>query len=401
MNYEDIQKLKKEYDYCEFNYIRPMSIRLYSKSIKLVIKCFLQAILFEPNIDYKNNDSNILVSYAFEKDRRKDYDEIIENLKFMLNNYNEIFLLYKLNILKIPIEILIFIWNLIFFKLNHKVKFFDRIKINSLYMTAKKLEKKLKNLNLKEDLLISFCDAHFEENILTQIFKLKSGKTITLQHGQYRFMEKGHEDENAEAYMNFISDYMFVWGNKTKNEIKKGNIDVKRLYIVGALKNFSQKEKKKIKNGVFGLILDGEIYKESNLSMVSLANIISKEFGKKFFIRFHPMNNRGYYEEYVLKENYIDFDTAKEGEFFILHKTSVLIEMLGNSQKIFIYNDKYQEEIFRIDDILFSDYESFINCFNKELDFNYIELYKEFNIDDTFEILKNNYLNSINEIMSK
>jgi|GEM_PF-6818620 len=402
MNYDEVQELKFKHDIFEFNYIKPMAIRLYSKKTKLLLKCFIQAMLFEPDIICKDNHSDVLISYAFKFGIRKDYDSIILKLKSIVNNYNEIFFLYKLNIFKIPVNLYIFFKNFMFTDLKKRMSIKDRMKIISLGITIHKIKETLEKINFKEKLLISFCDAHFEENILTQIFKKDcTRKAITLQHGQYRFMENGSEDENTEAYMNFISDYIFVWGEKTKNELIRGSVDSERIVIVGALKDFKRDKKEIIKNNIFCLILDGETNKNSNLSMIKLSNIISKKLNKKYFIRFHPMNKKTYYESYVLKDNYINSNDSNQAEFFILHKTSVLLEMLRNNYKIFIYNDESQDDIFKIDDILFSNYEEFQECYDKDIGFNYVELYKSFNIEDSLVELEINYNSSIRKIMYK
>lgn len=393
MKYSVIQNLKKQKKYQkeQINFARAICTKLYPNGKIYTLKCCLFYLLCEYEIEYINNGKDILINNYLKK--REDYNEIMVNLKKILENkYN----LLNLNLKYRPVKSIIKLFFLIKKMICERI---GNIRIASLILMLEDLLKELKKTEFKEKILITFFDSNFEENLLTQYFKEKGKKTITLQHGQYRCLEEGKEDSNIEAYKNFLSDYIFVWGEKTKNELLKVGIEEKKIKVVGALKDFKSKKYAKKNKRVFTVILDGENNFNSNINLIKRANEISNELKMKYQIRYHPMNKKRRYYKYIKKEYYLqDGKEILSSNFYILHMTSVFIELLANSQEMYIYDDEYQQEIFKISGITFSDLKSFKKIYkNSKID--YKKIYGLFNRDDIFEKLKQNYIEEIKKII--
>lgn len=256
----------------------------------------------------------------------------------------------------------------------------------------------------------TFCDAHCTDNLATQIAKKYGIKTFTLQHGQYRILRPEYENADAEIYKNFISDLLLAWGEATINEFEKYGIDRKRLSAVGALRNFSFNKKMDtvVNNSVFGVILCADTYVPTNVGMIKIANEIAKTFNMKYFLRFHPRNNIDIYMKYVedklfagSSSNIGNEEYAEKVTFSIIHMTGVFVEMLSINSPVFVYNDQYLEDVFRIEEFSFKDVEEFQVLYKKfknkmeilkDKQYSY---YKYFNNCDSLE---DNYKNILREL---
>jgi len=367
-------------------------------------------IFFEIRVRYQNNGSKIIVSYSFKKGYRKDYDFISDSIKNIIRDYNQIEFQKKISLIKSVKKILRFITLI---KKEKRVKTFsDKVRIVSLEIQLSELLEELNQFEFKEKLLISFCDFNFEENLLTQLFNLRGLKTATLQHGQYRKLKQGLETADVEAYLGFISDYIFTWGPKTTEEFVKAGISKERILEVGALKKFT--DRKIFTNScelkTFGIVLDGEIYSDSNIKMIQMANKISKEYLFRYYIRPHPMNKIKKYEKYVEKKYYSGIirensEYVKKVDFSLLHMTSVFVEMLSMNAPFFIFEDKKTEDIFKLKLVSFKNFKEFkdkymyYRCnkksFLKELD----TYYTDFNCSKSIGELRQNYLKTIEKII--
>lgn len=342
MKFKKIQLLKsrKIFQYNEVNFIRVMCAKLYPDKKVYSMKCFIQAIFFKPKINYKNNGFNILISYNFLPEKRKDYAYIYNKLKSFINA-NEIFVERKFTLMTSLSNIIAFLKIL---KKNFHEKdivFFDILRISSLELYFNNVLNEVKKNNFNEKIYISFCDSYLEENLITQFMKNHNIITATLQHGQYRFIKEGLETTDVEGYLNFVSDYIFVWGQATADEFIKANINYNRIIKVGALKEFTNRNSNIIQNKdykIFTLILNGETHAQSNIEMIKVANEISLKYKIKYYIRPHPMNRLKKYIKYT-NENYLGLihsNTENNVDFSILHMTGVFVEMLSSRLAFFV-----------------------------------------------------------------
>jgi hypothetical protein len=408
MKYDDIQKLKSnEILRSEgINYARVMATRLYTDDWIYTLKIIFLAIFYEVALKYKNNNSSILLSHTHNPDIRKDYDFIVKKLKKIIDTFNELTLEKKINPLKVAGKMFDF-FKLVFKNRKLNVGFSDLLRISALELYFKKIFNKLDALEFDEQLYISFSDSNQEENLFAQYFVNKKIKTATLQHGQYRYIKKGFEVADVEGYLNFVSDYFFAWGEKTRIEWSKAGIDSSRILKLGALKEFTKKNtgKKHIKsNESFVVILGGDVYSKSNIRMIKIANEISKQYKFKYYLRLHPMNKISLYLKHT-NSNYRGVLANQGVDFSILHMTGVFVEMLSKSETFFVFEDDYTEEIFKLGLIKFNTLEDFSKKYNflmnnKELFLNEMKnIYSEFNCASSDEDLTKNYQNAIKNIL--
>lgn len=395
------------------NYGRVIAIQTYDSSFKSIIKELIRLFAFNYKVEVKGNKtSNVGLFYSLRSSKRRDFDQIIHLFRESINDIKYIELIRYISFKELHKKIYVLINNLIKFLLNRVNDPYISAIVVTQYMISKKY---LDQFNFLEKLSVfcTFCDAYGTDNLMAQMANNKGITTVTLQHGQYRVLSSGNEIADAEAYENFISNYMLTWGQATVDEFEQAGIDTNRLIKVGALKSFSFAEKiSNHKNkGVFGVVLSGEPYRKTNLNMISLANNIAEKYKLKYFLRMHPKNDKSFYMKYCKSEylsgssyNIENVQYAQEIDFSLIHMTGVFVELLSINSPIVVYKDILLEKIFQIEPY----------CIQSIEDFD--ELYKLFManrtriLDDQFNKYKyfnqsenvlNNYKVAIEKISKK
>lgn len=397
----------------DINYGRVIAMQTYETSCKSIIKELIRLLVFNYRIEV-SGDGNLknCSIYSLKSSNRNDYNYIINSFRKSINKGIEVDLIRHRSFRKICLKIYILIKKFI----NFKAKNIDDSLISAITTTQYlilnyDINKKLNFEGL--DLVCTFCDSYGPDNLIAQIANKKGIKTVTLQHGQYRYLSYGNEVADAEVYENFISDYMLTWGKATVDEFKKAEVDTNKLITVGALKEFSFN--KRIddykKNGVFGVVLSGEYYKDTNVNMIKLANEIAEKYNLKYFLRFHPRNNKEFYFKYCnekfIIERYSETNSEEyinKVDFSLIYMTGVFVELLSVNSPILIFKDQFLEEIFEIENYCIQNiydfdtiYKNFLNDPKSVLD-NQYSLYKYFN---EHENVINNYKEAIRYICSK
>lgn len=203
--------------------------------------------------------------------------------------------------------------------------------------------------------LVTFCDAMPIENLMTQLASIRGIATSTNQHGQYRVLGDNNMSPDAEAYANFVSDRMLCWGQATCTEFVRFGFKPDRFVIVGWIRQQNEPAKcdqrPSVATGIFGVMLNGENGKESNISMIKAANIISEELDMKYIIRLHPMNNPNDYKGMVSDccANILRFDISEyidRVDFSIAHMTGAAIEMLAAGSPVYLLDDGKLADVF-------------------------------------------------------
>ncbi|WP_371017770.1 hypothetical protein [Pseudalkalibacillus sp. JSM 102089] len=370
--YKEVQRIKEILEVDGINYGRVMATELYNEKKIYLIKIMLEALFYDYILNFNNKGSNTLVEFSTDLYKRKDYDYIVDNyLKFLPEQT-----VLKVNKRLSMSGVIFKFFNSVryFIKISNKttLKKIDKIKVSLLLVKYMKLNTLIEEAIKTRDIILctTFCDAHPIGNLLVQICKKYKITTATLQHGQYRFLQPGKETPDAEAYKNFISDYMFSWGQATVDEFKKSEVNESRFLKVGAIKPFSFDNGSFIEesqNGVFGVILNGETYNESNYSLLKNASEIAESLNMKYIVRFHPKNNQNKYKS-LLRSNRI-IKTVKningkkfleEVDFSLIHMSGVYVEMLSYNAPFFVLDDKYTEQIFKDDILTFSNLKQFM-----------------------------------------
>lgn len=393
------------------NYGRVIAIDLYDTSCKGYLKQLAKCFLFEYTVKF-GGESDCVFMYSLSWVKRKDYDEIRDYFLKIFPNFSYLSVDKRKSIRRILAKLV--------FCLHYWLKFlFGGVKTPFLCAVLvteyKPLERKMAEAVCfdKRKLAVSFCDARGEDNLFTQLANAGGMKTVTLQHGQYRVLDEKNEKADVEAYKNFISDYLLAWGEVTRREFVKAGICGERVLPVGALKPFSNvplPPKHKFK-GVFGVVLCGEIYMDTNIAMIKLANKLAKKYNLTYFLRMHPKNNGKKYLKYVDKEvlSEISFDVKNDEyvdkvDFSIIHMTGVFVELLGLNSVLFVYEDRYMENLFKIAPYTFSEEKKLSSLYEKlledrkKIEKEQYQHYIDFNAGGYIE---KNYKNAILRIMQE
>lgn len=415
MKFEDIQELKKNKKLVKnnINFAKVMAVRLYPEGWIYTLKCLIFSIVYRVNLTYVDNSSDILLSYNFNEGKRKDYDYIINKMKKIIGRSNELKINYGIYPARILHEIKMIVKKLYLYR-NLDLSFSDKIRVSALDNCYDKVLNELGKIEINVSLYISFCDSYLEENLVAQYLGQKDIITATLQHGQYLHIKKGSETKDAEGYLNFVSDYLFSWGEVTKLEFLKANIQEERILTLGALKEFSNRNiiKNNSLSNQFGLILNGETHASTNIKMIEISNRIAEKYSLSYFIRPHPMNNMKKYLRFVDDKFYLGIvdDTMNYGnnlDFSILNMTGVFVELLSNNAPFFVFYDDGTEDIFKIDMIKFENISEFHIKYqylnnNKETFLQLLsDQYYRFNCCEDEKELISNYSKALENILGR
>lgn len=348
-----------------------------------LLKLFAGTLFYEFNqYILTSAKSDILIEYSIKEWNRKDYDEIINNLEKGLRNFDKLEVLGKkrrfLNIYKL---IIVGYYSIKIRGLNFRERFIAANLIARRTGLARKYERIFENNRYK--VVITFCDAHITSNLLVQVARKYGVETITLQHGQYVFYEPGTEVVHCETYENFISDYMFVWGEHTVEQLTKANIPRNRLIITGALKNTNSPSTNNVNKKVFGVVLSNAEMTSSNIELIKIANQVSEKLGCKYLIKPHPLDNPKKYSKIIderklsepIQKNMDLRSYIEKVDFNLIHLSSVYIELLQFASPVFIYNNEYNLGKIGIEEERFSNIEEFIDRYTET--FKEIKKWKE------------------------
>jgi hypothetical protein len=413
MKIEYIREYKKNRKlyFNKINYANVIAMRLHLSGFTSFIKEFYLLFFYEFDLIINNNDLSNAYYYSLSNANRSDYDEISNNYLKIINTTTYINVIHSKKINKTFFKILLFFKVLLIIILRGvKNPLITSLIIVKYIILEKKLIKEIDFSKLK--FIVTFCDAYPPDNLFTQLCKIRNIKTATLQHGQYRILSKPNENADIEAYENFISDYMFSWGEATQREFNKFGIDEDRVIPIGALKwlSFVNKEIDWNDNLVFGVVLSADIYKESNKSMIELANQFAQKYNYKYVLRFHPRSDKNFYNKFINYEYVVhinEYLTTLEYislvDFSVIHMTGVFVELLNFNSPIMIYKDSYLEELFIIESFCFKDLDELVNVNNlykteKILCRKILEQKAGF-FNFKSNSIKNNYIDAANSII--
>lgn len=391
------------------DYGKVVSVESYDTSLRGYIKNLIKCLCFDFEIQIPTMVDDKIFIYSMSFSGRKDYDEIKKyftsffpefcvvdvkrkkSLRGLLKKMAEIAgktVHYAKHGMPSPLLIAILVTEYeVLHELYLRVIPWDQIK-----------------------LLGTFFDASCADNLATQLGKMHGAKTFTLQHGQYRILRKGFENADAESYKNFSSDMLLAWGEATRDEFVKYGIDGNRIVPVGALRKFSfnQRLVNIVSTNVFGVILSGESYRKSNIGLLEIANEVAKKTDMKYFVRFHPKNRKYMYMKHIKSKWLADysFDINNEEyvvkvQFSIIHMTGVFVEMLSLNSPIFIYEDKYLEDVFKIHPFCFKNEEELAILLRNNLaDMKMMkeEQYSKYRYFNHSGNIKDNYQRALNSL---
>jgi len=219
--------------------------------------------------------------------------------------------------------------------------------------------------------LITFCDAQAPENLLAQMGNNEGIETFTNQHGQYRILDDSNISCDAEAYSNFVSNYMLCWGEATRKEFVRAGFHPEQIIVSGWIKQWFDPASHP-PCGVFGVMLNGENGRASNEALLVAARIIAKSLNLHYLVRLHPWSKASQYATYLCDRcngsGHYDLSTyLNMVDFSIAHMTAAVIEILHSGALVYLLDDDKLAEVFRVPGLSFSAVELMINAIRHDL----------------------------------
>lgn len=210
--------------------------------------------------------------------------------------------------------------------------------------------------------VITFCDAFPYDNLVAQLATARGLPTYTIQHGQYRVLQETNLSADAEAYLNFISNYMFCWGEATIKELGRAGLPRERFICVGRLRERSPGPVVgSVPAGtkvVMGVIFNGENAKAANYELLNAAKVVSRELGIQYFVRFHPANQASDYDledaHCIESRRFTDDEYFEKATFSIAHMSSVVVESLERAHRVFVLKNDLLADVFVVDGLSFT-----------------------------------------------
>lgn len=345
--YEEIQAFKASGTAVrdKVNYACVVAPFLYDMSLKGIIKNIVFSLFFSTHITEKKiSTSNLLLYYSLRYKRRPDYDYIPQRIREILGtdfDYVETTERLSLGQFFRTVKVLRWGWRA---TRGYKAGWLRRGR--SAFLIAKYRSTGncvFSSLLLNKSKLVTFCDAQAPENLITQMAISSGVKTYTNQHGQYRILDASNISPDAEAYANFVSDYMFCWGEATRREFVRFGYKPEQFIITGWLKQWPYIAPHS-PSGTFGVMLNGENARDSNTHLIEAAKTIASLLGIRYVVRLHPWSNR---EQYLcLIDSRCDaighFGLSpylEKVDFSLAHMTGATIEALHAGSLVYLLDD--------------------------------------------------------------
>lgn len=379
MIFSKIQKLKLSNLLNEkgVNFASVVAAKLYNNDFKSLFSYIVLAVLFDPKFSIKIRlHSKILVSRNFDPDLRKDYFYIYNSF-LSFGEFDELTFERRLNVKSFFTNLFsltrLVVQNL---KLKLGLSFFDVVMVSALQSYYLRAQSNYESIDFsKYSSYVSFCDSYLEENMMAQMAKLNGLKTATLQHGQYRVNLPGKETTDSESYLNFVSDYLFAWGEATKQEFIKGGISPERILLCGALKPFYSQDLLVSRNvsDAICIVLNGDNHQLSNQAMLNVVTEFCELYKINFYIRPHPAARNMDYLKYRESECYRGLHLEGSSyDLSVIHTSGVFVEMLMSGDNFFVFRDGFLEDIFDLEGKSFAGVDElhslYVNTGRKDID---------------------------------
>lgn len=345
------------------NYANVVATLLYDRTWKgwlrrVAYSLFMGVSSFGPR---KMGSTHVLM-YASRDKRRLDYDYIVDRLAGELDGRGRLVEVRDQFSFIQPFRTLMGIrstWNL---SRGFEVSFARRL---SCALLISRMRSAL--LPLLEEVLgdattlVTFCDAQPAENLATQAGCRRGMFTVTNQHGQYRVLDQTNMSADAEAYANFQSDRMLAWGPATVAEFAKAGVSPSRMFITGWIRRSAPVGRPRAREPRrFGVMLNGENARASNLNLLQAANILASRLGIGFIVRLHPWSRKAMYAnaagayceslEHVSLERYLE-----RVSFSLAHMSGAVVEVLAQDEPVYLLDDGSLASAFRVEGLSWPD----------------------------------------------
>ncbi|WP_282831943.1 hypothetical protein [Cronobacter turicensis] len=303
-----------------------MSNSLFNLNVNCILRCrkyfkvtfrrLLHCLLFSYEIHHNGSyGADIIIFDTTELKRREDYKEYMRNFieQCSVKRPTQVYLI------RYSIDLLSFFRKIAFIVKNYK----REQPINELIQLSQldALYRYILSVNFNNKKIITFCDAHPEDNLVAQAVKNNENCiTYTLQHGYYSYAPG---TINQEVYENFISDYMLCWGESSVNNLISYGVSAQKLKAFGYFK----KNKVYFRGGneIF-ILLNGRHNSQTNNKLLNLAYDIVNNTDLKVCIKKHPDDNSSYHMLDGIRFVNSLTEGVKNAQLAIISESGVFIE---------------------------------------------------------------------------
>ncbi len=309
----------------------PGKTRLYLVGFYEYIRFAVYCIFYSSrvNIVEEKPGAKLLVVYGDYVVKQESTMAILTSFKNTIFeiNYSELVVVNKIDVFSIPKKIYFFLKYIFKFQWEGWLTVMMALSCSRSAVDLKEVENIYEINNFAK--VVTFCDAIGLENAFSAYGKSKSIITFTLQHGQYRILSSSNFSQDAEAIDNFISDFLFCWGEATVLEYLKAGYSRDKMILVGRFMD-PVRQGKEPSGEFFGVALSGENSKKDNERLLMFAERLSFAIGKSYLVRYHPSNNREYYNKFTSQavSNIEIEDYFKCCEFSIMCMTGFFLECI-------------------------------------------------------------------------
>lgn len=335
------------------NYAHVVAPLLYDKSVFGFFKKLIFSSFFTTRISVSElKENSLLLYYSCRNKQRRDYDFISQRLREILGarcDYVETSELFSLAQLFYTLKELPSSWRgAKGYTANTLQRLGAALLVAKYRSTARRIFPPLLRGKHK---LVTFCDAQAPENLLTQMANAVGVETYTNQHGQYRILDATNISADAEAYANFVSNYILCWGEATQNEFVRFGFKNEQLIITGWIKQWEYVAPHPPLR-VFGVMLNGENGKESNAALLETAQSIASSLNLRYIVRLHPWSKPKEYADFLDNRcagigHYGLSSYLKEVDFSLAHMSGATIEVLHSGALAYLLDDGKLPEVFR------------------------------------------------------
>ncbi|WP_369650583.1 MULTISPECIES: hypothetical protein [unclassified Variovorax] len=349
----------------KINYANVVAIYLYDTSLSGWIKKIIFSLFYTTQVvKHDAVECRVLLFYSARHKKRADYDYIPNRLREILGSHCS----YaeseeRFSIAQVWRTFAQF-WSSFEAVEGYRVGVFQKIATALLISKYRATAiHSFRSLLRGQDRLVTFCDAHAPENLLAQMGNAAGLFTMTNQHGQYRVLDERNMSSDAEAYSNFVSQRMLCWGKATQAEFSRCGFPPENLIVSGWVKDWSRlalPRERTISKSVFGVMLNADSAKESNLELIATARFIAQELGLQYLIRLHPWSNPKEYlgslDEHLQGIGHFDIATYLNGvDFSLAHMSGAVVEVLYAGSPIYLLNDGRLAQAFQVEGLSYPD----------------------------------------------
>ena len=354
------------------NYARVIATLLYDASALGLLKRVAFGLFLAPDMFPESLKSKVLIFYSHRHKGRKDYDYIVDKIRESARSEHDfVEIAEKVSLTQFKRTIGSFPQGI---NATRALEDSWVVRLVAAILIAKFISLRQHLFSIlceNREIVAVFSDAFPYDNLVAQLGGLSGAKTITAQHGHYRILDNTNVSPDAEAYANFVSDVMVIWGESTREELESFGVSRRRLVVTGWIRNWPNYHHIQLKS-VFGVMLNGSNGALANEFLLRVARIVSHHTGWKYIVRLHPNFQLPKYSKMVSQSceflGVMDAgDFRAQVGFSLGHSSSAAIEMILLDLPTYIVDDGTLPAILRKSGLVFREINPLLAMIQKDL----------------------------------